>query len=535
MAFSTLLKRFAKGLKGPVETVTATGLGFGSAAVFEPPLQAAANEMWDQFPNKPLGAGEIAQLYRRGVIGRDEAYDEARKTGVNAKRFSQLIRMTDTLLGVSEVLTLVTKGEMSEDDGLHHLIFAGFDQKDATNLIQARFSQPALGELLSLLNRGAVSEGEATAQLVRSGLPPDLASKLLALRVNEPDVSTLLTAVNRGEMSEGEATASLRRQGYSAGAIKAMMALRLAFPSPSDLVRFAVREVFNSRLVDLYGLNEDLPPQFLELAGKTGMSDEFARWYWAGHWELPSLTNAFEMFQRAIISEAELKDLMRAQDVMPFWRDKLIKLAYQPLTRVDIRRMYRDGVLSVEQVYRAHLDTGYSPEHAKALTDWVTQAKVSDTKEFTKAEIISLFEARAINQPIALESLGKIGYSPDEATLLLNLAGYRRAKSIRDRAVSVVRSRYIAKKITKEVADNLLDQLEVAPDEKVDLLKIWDLEREAQTADLTVAQMQALWKRAEIDDSEFDDDMIRRGYEPYEAERLRILATKATPATPAGG
>ena len=53
------------------------------------------------------------------------------------------------------------------------------------------------------------------------------------------------------------------------------------------------------------------------------------------------------MLHRGVIDTAELDMLLRAQDVMPFWRDRLTAIAYRPLTRVDVRRMYKQGVLNV--------------------------------------------------------------------------------------------------------------------------------------------------------------------------------------------
>ena len=84
---------------------------------------------------------------------------------------------------------------------------------------------------------------------------------------------------------------------------------------------------------------------------KAGLPEEQARNYWAAHWELPSAQMGYAMFQRRIIDHETLVMLLKSLDIMPFWRDKLIEMSYNPLTRVDVRRMYGLGVLSEEEVY----------------------------------------------------------------------------------------------------------------------------------------------------------------------------------------
>ncbi|GAH79863.1 unnamed protein product, partial [marine sediment metagenome] len=74
-------------------------------------------------------------------------------------------------------------------------------------------------------------------------------------------------------------------------------------------------------------------------AGKKGLSKEWSERYWAAHWNLPSPQQGFEMLHRGVINVSELNMLLRALDVMPFWRDKLTAIAFRRLTRVDIRRM----------------------------------------------------------------------------------------------------------------------------------------------------------------------------------------------------
>ncbi|GAH81965.1 unnamed protein product, partial [marine sediment metagenome] len=117
----------------------------------------------------------------------------------------------------------------------------------------------------------------------------------------------------------------------------------------------AVREAFTPAIAKKFGQYEDFPPDFEKYAGMKGLSKEWAERYWAAHWSLPSPSQGYDMLHRGIIDNKELFMLMKALDIMPFWRDKLMQMSYHLLTRVDIRRMYKAGVLTEAEVYESYL------------------------------------------------------------------------------------------------------------------------------------------------------------------------------------
>jgi hypothetical protein len=142
------------------------------------------------------------------------------------------------------------------------------------------------------------------------------------------------------------------------------------------------------------------------------------------------------MFHRGIISYDELKMLLRALDVMPFWRDKLIQIAYSVPTRVDVRRMYALGVVDREYVHRKYLDMGYRPEDAEKLTAFVEKTRgrtmLRPERDLTKSEIIKLYKVERIDRDTALEMLTDMGYSEDEADYILAIADYQRSEEPRE-------------------------------------------------------------------------------------------------------
>jgi len=137
-----------------------------------------------------------------------------------------------------------------------------------------------------------------------------------------------------------------------------------------DLITMSVREVFSPDIAQKFGQFEDFPADFATYAKQQGVSDEWAKRYWAAHWVLPSITMAFDMLHRGVIDQATINQLLRAQDIMPFWRDKITAISYNPYTRVDVRRMHKAGVLSEDEVLTAYKDLGYDDVKALKMTDF---------------------------------------------------------------------------------------------------------------------------------------------------------------------
>lgn len=199
------------------------------------------------------------------------------------------------------------------------------------------------------------------------------------------------------------------------------------FPLPGDLVRFAVREVYTPETVSKFGLMEDIPKKFLEEAWKGGLTEEQASNFWAAHWLLPSILQGYEMLHRDEITEEELGKLFVAADIMPFWRDKLQAISFSPLTRVDVRRMYRVGTLKAEDLPRRYQDVGYTKENADLLSDFTVKYESQDTVGYTRAAIVAAFKKRIIEEKELKELLEGLQYSPDVIQFWIDTAEWERA------------------------------------------------------------------------------------------------------------
>jgi gas vesicle protein len=288
---------------------------------------------------------------------------------------------------------------------------------------------PEESMLIQGVLRGLISTAQYQNEMGKLGYSNEVSR--LILDANRPilSVAAAQEAFLRGYITESEHDNILRKHGFTDNDIRLQKALYWVIPGVSDIIRMAVREAFTPEIAEKFGQYEDLPEAFVEWAAKQGLSKEWASRYWAAHWELPSPQMGFEMLHRRIIDENELRLLLRALDVMPFWRDKLIQLSYNPYTRVDLRRMYTMGILSENDVYNAYLDLGYDREKARNLTEFTVryyapeeETTLDKYRDLTRSIYISAYKKGVITREECKAYLLGIGYRENDAELLLSIA-----------------------------------------------------------------------------------------------------------------
>jgi predicted GNAT family acetyltransferase len=344
------------------------------------------------------------------------------------------------------------------------------------------------------------------------GFPGELFDKLYEASKPILDASILLTLYYRREISEQEFRDEMRKHGWDDDKIDRIVKASLYYPSPSDIVRFAVREVFTPEIAEKYGLAEDMPKEYLEMARRAGLSEEFAKWYWMAHWELPSISMGFEMFHRGIISREELETLLRVLDVMPYWRDKLIELSYELPTRVDVRRMYSVGVIDDKQLYEYYLKMGYSPEDAERLTVWTRKEYLEDERVLTKSQIKELYIIGELSLEEASRMLQDLGYSEEEVGFITTLWNHEKLNQMQKEAIEYLLELYKNGIITYEQLSDELNKLNLKAT-TLDIILLKARRMRVMSEKLPSESKIISWyKRKIISRDEFVSFMRRLGY-----------------------
>jgi len=329
-------------------------------------------------------------------------------------------------------------------------------------------------------------------------------------------------------------------QGYRTNDIKILQELAEYIPPTQDIIRMAVREVFTPEVAEKFGQFQDFPQDFATWAARVGVSDFWARAYWAAHWELPSAGQGFEMFHRGIISRDELVMLLRALDVMPYWRDRLIQLSYDVMTRIDTQRARQLGVLTRDQVRQNYLKMGYSPEDAEILTNYTEKlveerllGQTAETRRAVAAATSSTFEKRLIDENTYRQNLANLQYSEHEIDIAIQRSKIEKQLKLLDRVEDICRRAYIKAAWNADQTRNVMRSWGFSDAIIDEDLRIWQLERQIDEDYQHIRKERDLAKGDILDGFEYGmishDDalamLVSLGYDNNEAQYLLTRAT----------
>jgi hypothetical protein len=386
------------------------------------------------------------------------------------------------------------------------------------------------GDSIAAWQRGIISGTRLDLNLRMQGYSSKTAKQMTEVGFTIPDLGILYSAYLRGLIDDGDFDASLKALGYAGEYREPIKELRFFIPPVQDLITMAVREVFTPEIAEAQQQFEDFPPEFARWAAQQGVSEEWARNYWAAHWSLPSPQAGYEMLHRGIIDEEQLSTLLRALDVMPGWRDPMIAISYRPYTRVDIRRMHRVGVLNEAEVNQAYRDIGYDAFKAEKLTEFTVELNQEDdlltldvASDLTRSSIIGFYTDGIISQTTASALLLQAGINVGAAALYLMSADFDIERQQRKDQINIVLDRFKYGGLSYTEAADEIRQLGLQPRESelalLDLTRI----REQETKTPSKADLDKFLKAGIIEAEEYVDQLERMGYSPMWSSRYLAL------------
>lgn len=388
----------------------------------------------------------------------------------------------------------------------------------------------SIAEAITLASRDFIAENEAVENNRKHGYQDDKTSKLINASKQRLDPDRLMTLLRREKLTTDEFVKRLKRLGFTNKAIESFKSLKDLIPPPADLISMSVREAFSEDIIEAFKTAEDLPEIFVKWMGKQGYTKEWARRYWIAHWRLPSAGQGFQMYHRNVISDDQLDMLLKALDVSPFWREKLKRIAFRPVTRVDIRRMYSLKVIDIDNVDERYRALGYSPEDAETMTKFtIAYAEGGEADDDIDVRSDSLKQ---------IKKLWSIGTTDDsETSELLQYSGYSASlsnlmvKSWGNESDYVVRERLIASVIKKAVADNLdLSAVEsltrtlgLGVGETNQIADMIEIARATKSASPTRAELRQFMQAGIISVTDWETQMSSRGYSAYWIDKYKQL------------
>ena len=360
------------------------GAGFLGGSILSPVNRTVTHQMNSIYPNENLDIGSLVRLAWTDPRELSDIRKQVIEQGYSLGKFDQFLRASIRWPTVDEILQLIVLGKISPDEPFVFTDTNGIVRTLPLEHLWNGAQVPReLQELFTRLRERPLPLGTSVGLFRRFGEYLDIADTEGKIDFGRDPVG--------GKYFE-RYQESIKAEGMDHLDPAVIQDAFRQYPGVPDLIRFAVREVYTPDIRDRFRLLDDFPDDFRLAARQAGLSPEDAEHYWGAHWDPPSISQGFEMFQRRIIDEDDLKLLLRTLDVMPFWRDRLIQMSYRVKRLVDIDRFYEqrvipridpDNLTPDTPLIREFMFRGYKFEDARDRAIWVDRTRPDPGTEAT--------------------------------------------------------------------------------------------------------------------------------------------------------
>ena len=357
---------------------------------------------------------------------------------------------------------------------------------------ETRLSPP---ELVASAVQSVQPEADVVALLLEEGYDATRANQLIAIAGEPVAPNQALDLLNRYEAGElrgsGIFDTKWVRQVLSESRLKnkyqdAILELRYQLLGASDYIRFAVRDVYDAAARQKLTLDQDFPAGLAPKLVALGYSDTDAKDAWAAHWELPSPTQVYEMLHRGKLpAGVTVEDYLKSADYAPIWRQSLVDISYNPITRTDAKRIYklRGDFDALVANFRAN---GYNAEDAKALAEFTREDVSIETRQEkellvgpVKTSALAMYKARRISADQLRQTLANLKYPSELIDRFIADIDFVREQDRRDDVASALKASYVKALRSRDDTVSVLVKAGYNDAELAQLLEGWDLLREA--------------------------------------------------------
>lgn len=316
----------------------------------------------------------------------------------------------------------------------------------------------------------------------------------------------------RKKLDTGEFDDLLKKAGYTGREEELAKVFEEAIPAIQDVIRFAVRDVFNPKVVEEFGLMEEYPELLTEFAAKWGYDEKTAKYFWGSHWQMPPPFSVYQMMHRGLIDETGADTLLRIADWPKPIRKLLLGISYQTLSRVDVRRMHAMGKLDRAGVVKAMRDNGYSPFNAELYADFVEAYNFPDELKLSKAQLLTAYKDRIFTKQETIDVLGELGYKRAEAEFLILLEDYKANKKLVTERIKLIEKLYTIGEYDEIQVKGKLGEQGVTGEKMNSLLETWDLRKKARMKTVGDDTLKQWFKKQLITEIEFREGLRKNGW-----------------------
>jgi hypothetical protein len=399
-----------------------------------------------------------------------------------------------------------------------------------------------------------------------NGNLPDPARRVMLADQVRPGVRELIDLYRRGNLALPDLFARCRQQGVlDPNYVREYMRITQALPGISDLVRFMVRDAADENVAKRFNYDKDFNQKFAgpmkAWADALGIDEQYFRFAWRSHWNIPSYTQLTEMLSRLrpdrlevtewnnafgpgvtvpadtvvppkpqSVTVDDVREALEVDDMAPGWIDRMISIAYAPINRTDSVRAFMIGSFSADQLYDAFRNVKYSDRDAKLLVKFYTQQRSRQQRQlagtWTTRKIIRYFKAGTISETQATQLLKDILPSPAAIQSLIDQATLEMNADTKALQFKSIKRQFMLGEFNEAQMRSALIDLGVDLKQLTRFTMNWTIERDGRLKQPTVSMISAWLRKGIIGVEEAENRFVNLGYKKVDADRIIAAALK---------
>jgi hypothetical protein len=305
-------------------------------------------------------------------------------------------------------------------------------------------------------------------------------------------------------------------------------------PPPTQLIEFMRKGADNKANVELDGLSlffpENYTPRIKAWANAQGVTDEQMLLDWNSHWQEISPQMAFEMYVRnrpgrvppnLVFTLERLEKVLREADYPPGLIAYLISIAYAPITRTDLIKGNKAGVISYDMLVEGLQDVKYSKESAVLLADIISQDNDRQRQNafgvWTQRRIATEYRNGTISAEKADTLLSRtIKDEKTRADLIEDMETLRDAETAAI-CIKAVKRRFMIGDLTIQESKMALMDKGVGFDQADALVGRWECERDSKAKEYTLGILKRMLDNKLLAAGDVYTNLLHLRYDPDRA------------------
>ncbi len=423
-----------------------------------------------------------------------------------------------------------------------------FQNQQLNKLIPNEILDPS--SLIEAHAFGEISDKSFKEVMRRHGFDSKHSKQLKAITQTKLSAIDLIQLRRRGLISDEDFETQQKMSRTGDKTVSQIEMLSKFIPGVQDTINFAVREAYRDDIASKFGYDDDFPPperirvieemdtdkydnlegsdRLIAQALQIGLEPDILRRFWRAHWQLPSITAGLEMFHRLRpefnpdnpVDFETIKELLKIQDIAPFWQERILETSFNLPTRVDVRRMYVAGLLTQDEVYDLYQQRGYSPDWAEKLTQLADSDKLDSGRDLSKTMIEKAYGEGVLTRKDTISLLLEMRYDKNEAEIIVGLMDQDLANNEFGDKLKLLKTRFIRGIIDVEAYTAELDKLNVIGDKRDFIILNAQAERSTKQKLATKEDLKAFFKKKLMNKVEVKAELMRSGYSKELAEML---------------